>query len=1018
MTNPLDPDRFRFDRSPYERPNFKYRCGRAAAWGTPCVRGPNPDGSCGGVATCNPVKNQNGRFECRRPTIAGGPCSDGPLPDGTCALCQPPCTPRRSLRGLRGRLGLLALGLVVALVLGLSGISKGRIAGLSSLDPGPLTTGHAGFIAAGDCTVCHAKHNSGPTEWIAAVFSDSDVAGKCTECHVFGGPARQAHNRINPDRPDIGEVTCQMCHTEHKGEFANIVEISDVQCATCHETKFSSFSSSHPAFGKSFPYFKRTAIKFNHGSHFAKHFGDARFADRAPETCLACHSQSPNQRSLVRSGFEKTCAACHGGLMAQRELVLLRLPEFVENTIDKDSVVDACGPIFDEFGAMFLPAAVEQAWLEMEHGVTPTPSAPASSCAACHGGGGATGDGATTFTSLLAAGNTDWTSAPPATGAGVVLAALSDDALIAELAVGLTSAVDLLAAHENQFDPAMDVVVRDEQGISREVFRDRDYMIIEIPMRNYDRFIVIDYFMSDGQVLHMYPDATVNDNVLAAGVTLTLGVPGTGGQAWQIGPPYGDDLLMVIASDKRLYTDERSMVERTAGYVAFLEQQLSDGNATGTVELQYRVVSTAADEAAAAAIIAERRRNQAGVAEEAAAALAEQERLAKEAEAAKAAEAAAALAEQERLAKEAEAAKTADAAAALAEQERLAKEAEAAKATDAAAALAEQERLAEEAEAAEEEDEADEDEEDVADDDEEADEEDVAKDEDEDEEEFESVSIEESSVIGAFLLDVVADDPDEYTEPMQELILAMAEGGLAPLAALIDDRADQDISSQLLAGLNPESVKRVACAWAANLEYELPADATMGGWYGDYLELRYRPQGHGDNVATSWIEFAIAAGAAAEDDDAGERAIELRDSMIDPKEGVGGCMKCHAVSAVDEDENENHLVVEWRAREVANSPQNLNFSHGIHLRLLDAKAADLGESQKGCRWCHKLDPEADFASGYDDFDPHSYTSSFSAIAKETCADCHSEGNVREDCQLCHDYHREPSFNIRISSHAD
>ena len=136
--------------------------------------------------------------------------------------------------------------------------------------------------------------------------------------------------------------------------------------------------------------------------------------------------------------------------------------------------------------------------------------------------------------------------------------------------------------------------------------------------------------------------------------------------------------------------------------------------------------------------------------------------------------------------------------------------------------------------------------------------------------------------------------------------------------------------------------------------------------------------------------------------------------MIGPKGGVGGCTKCHAVSASAADDNENALVVEWRARDVANSARNLNFTHGIHLRLLDAQEAALGESKKGCRWCHVLNPEADFAGGFADYDPHSYSSNFKAIAKETCAGCHSEGNVREDCQLCHEYHREPSFNIRIS----
>lgn len=113
--------------------------------------------------------------------------------------------------------------------------------------------------------------------------------------------------------------------------------------------------------------------------------------------------------------------------------------------------------------------------------------------------------------------------------------------------------------------------------------------------------------------------------------------------------------------------------------------------------------------------------------------------------------------------------------------------------------------------------------------------------EEEEEEEYESVSDEEKSIVGAYLLDVTADDPDEYTEPMQELILAMADGGVDLLAESVDERAGEAVSGGLLAGLNPEVVKRVACAWAANLGYEAPAEASMGGWYGDILELRDMP---------------------------------------------------------------------------------------------------------------------------------------------------------------------------------
>ena len=653
MSSILDPDRNRFDRSAYERPNAKYRCGRGAVWGKPCMRGPNLDGSCGGVSACNPAKNKNGRYECRRSAVAGGPCQSGPGPDGRCSDIQPPCMPRRSLRGIRGRLCLLALGLVLAFIGGFNGLSENSLFGLSWANPGPLAANHAGFITANDCKLCHAAHNSGAAGWFNAMFTPADVSAKCTNCHSFDGPARQAHNRANPKRPDMGETSCLMCHTEHKGATANITEHSDVQCASCHEKPFSNFSQSHPKFSARFPYDRRTPIKFDHGSHFAKYFTDARYVEKAPATCLSCHSQDPNRRSLVRAGFDNNCAACHSDQIAKRELVVLRFPEFTENTIDRDRVAEACGPTTDEF-----------------------------------------------------------------------------------------------------------------------------------------------------------------------------------------------------------------------------------------------------------------------------------------------------------------------------------------------------ERLIEKIEALEAGDEPEEDEEDDA---------------------YESVSTEEKSIIGAYLLDVAADDPDIYNGPMQEFILAMAEDGVSPLARIINEREDREVADQLLAGLNPEVMKRIACAWAANLEYELPDEATQGGWYGDYLELLYRPLGHNDAVSKAWIEFGLESAQQAGDDESGERTVAMRDSLIDPKAGVGACAKCHSVNAATaEDEDETSLSMGWRARDVLESARNFQFSHGVHINLLNARTTDIAQSGQGCRVCHILDPQADFAAGYGDFDTSSYTSNFKAIDKETCTDCHAKGNVREGCQLCHDYHRKPFFKIRIS----
>jgi len=142
----IDPERFRHDRSAYERPTFPYRCGRAALWGKPCARGPNIDGTCGGTTECTPFF-KDGRYECRRPRTAGGPCAEGPLPDGTCSQQQPPCVPRATLRAYRGRLTLLSVALTVALIAAFLGLSPDGAGTLTSVNPGPLSGAHANFAA-------------------------------------------------------------------------------------------------------------------------------------------------------------------------------------------------------------------------------------------------------------------------------------------------------------------------------------------------------------------------------------------------------------------------------------------------------------------------------------------------------------------------------------------------------------------------------------------------------------------------------------------------------------------------------------------------------------------------------------------------------------------------------------------------------------------------------------------------------------------------------------------------------
>ncbi|MBI06950.1 MAG: hypothetical protein CMM54_08225 [Rhodospirillaceae bacterium] len=648
----MDPEKFKHDSSRYERPTNRFRCGRGAEWGKPCEFGPETTGRCGGMNECRPAKVGD-RWECRRSAIAGGPCENGPDADGSCCNKHPPCQPRRTIRSIRGLLAISAFAIVVGVIALMLTLDSGDAARDSIIQPGSLTGGHDNFTSAEGCISCHSAHNEDAGDWFLAAFTEEDMTDQCVDCHTFGGDPRHAHNA---NFASEGPTTqCVMCHTEHKGEDADIKSMSDAQCNACHENSIDSFSSNHPAFGANFPHDRRTSVQFNHTSHLSKYFVDKRYQEKAPENCTSCHSVDTAAKAVAPASFEETCATCHNPAIRERELLVLRLPEFEEDLIDREAVSEACGPTMERWE------------------------------------------------------------------------------LLQEQITEITDAIEA-----------------------------------------------------------------------------------------------GDEV-------------ENFEVE---------------------------------------------------------------------------------------------------------------------------------------------------------------------------EEEYEAVSLEEADPISAYLLGAVADDMESYTEPMQEFIMRLVEEGSAPLAELVDEKANQEVSAAMLSGLNSELVKRVACAWAANLEYEAPTENELGGWHGEALELRYAPTGHDDNVVKAWMAFALAS--AAEEDAGDADVVEaMQNVILDRREGAGACTKCHAIS---EDEV-GARTVEWRYQPSDARPFT-TYSHGAHITLLNPEGVNLMDPEDGCNTCHKINEEAAYQEAFDQGDPHTFESNFYAIQKKTCAQCHSEGQVQQDCQLCHVYHADPGFDLRMVENED
>ena len=611
-------NRFDHDQSHYERPNQSYRCGRGALWQTPCNQGPETDGSCGGVQECTPFLKKD-RWECRRDKRFGGPCEEGPGPNGECAVQRPPCAPRSTLRVIRGRLVVLAVGIILALIGSSVGIDPSLGNMISVSTAGPLSKSHAKFTENVGCSSCHEAHGTGPVGWIKAVFSDSDMSTQCMNCHSFGGPSFKAHNASLSPEKKAPDTQCVMCHWEHGGSTVITKSLTPEQCNSCHKNKFENFEHGHPEFSERFPYFNRNSIKFDHSSHLNKHFENPKFSDKSPNSCVGCHTVTLSDREVRPNNYEVICATCHDSQIKKKELILLRLPELMQNLIDRKLLVQACD-----------------------------------------------------------------------------------------------------------------------------------------------------------------------------------------------------------------FPESRAEME----------------------------------------------------------------------------------------------------------------------------------------------------------------------------EEFLSISTEQPALVSAFLLNIPEDDPETYEQPLQDLILAMAEESSVPFTDLIDGQTKTSMSKNLLAGLNPEVLKRAACSWGLNLEYESPAEAKFGGWYADMLEIRYKPAGHADPVAKSWVEFALAVSKNQDDKDKASRAIAMREQILSVKDGVGGCVKCHAITEVKEAKGSSQLKVEWKYGQGNDRPY-VRYKHDNHIEILGTKSS--------CSNCHIVNREVDYMASFKEFDPVNWVSNFDSIRKKTCMQCHSETQINLECQSCHLYHFKPSF---------
>ena len=107
--------------------------------------------------------------------------------------------------------------------------------------------------------------------------------------------------------------------------------------------------------------------------------------------------------------------------------------------------------------------------------------------------------------------------------------------------------------------------------------------------------VLASYFMPAAMMAHLVPyqPHLAPNQPQPAGARVRLGDPPPGQPGWEVGPPYGTDMVVVVASDRPLFTPPRTGEETVDGYLAALASALRDARMQGSrVAIRAVVVET------------------------------------------------------------------------------------------------------------------------------------------------------------------------------------------------------------------------------------------------------------------------------------------------------------------------------------------------------------------------------------------------------------------------------------------
>jgi hypothetical protein len=121
--------------------------------------------------------------------------------------------------------------------------------------------------------------------------------------------------------------------------------------------------------------------------------------------------------------------------------------------------------------------------------------------------------------------------------------------------------------------------------------KEGDTLMVDVTTPNYETYLAVDYFVLDGHVVHLLPNAAEPENQAPPRYTATVGSLDN----WMIGAPFGTEMLVLLATPVPLFGGLRPDSEAAPEYLQALDKQLariSKSHGAGKIAVEFLQITT------------------------------------------------------------------------------------------------------------------------------------------------------------------------------------------------------------------------------------------------------------------------------------------------------------------------------------------------------------------------------------------------------------------------------------------